>query len=218
MRQCAGVDRVASGTAGVGAHLKRAQLTSRCALRRKRTGGLTIEKSLARNVAVMALRGRAARGALSASRSYAVVVRLLLAQVAAGRPSWVVPVAANRAFGSVGAVRGFLWGGCEKNVAGGVVRVSFEWGCGDMQGVCSKRACGDESAPKTLAFPTRAPTAGPSNKVVESTNTVAAPVSGARVAALGVFPVLQLVALVPRSVNDVPLLHASVLLMLMDST
>ena len=96
-------------------------------------------------------------------------------------------------------------------MAGGVVRVSFEWGCGDMQGVCSKRACGDESAPKTLAFPTRAPTAGPSNKVVESTNTVAAPVSGARVAALGVVPVLQLVALVPRSVNDVPLLHASVL-------
>ena len=40
---------------------------------------------------------------------------------------------------------------------------------------------------------------------------VAAPVSGARVAALGVVPVLQLVALVPRSVNDVPLLHASVL-------
>ena len=59
----------------------------------------------------------------------------------------------------------------EERGAGGVVRVSFEWGCGDMQGVCSKRACGDESAPKTLAFPTpRAPTAGPSNKVVESTN------------------------------------------------
>ena len=95
--------------------------------------------------------------------------------------------------------------------------MSFEWGCGDMQGVCSKHACGDESAPKTRAFPTRAPTAGPS-KVVESTNTVAAPVSGARVAALGVFPVLQLVALVPRSVNDLPLLHASVLLMLMGST
>jgi hypothetical protein len=84
-----------------------------------------------------------------------------------------------------------------------------------MQGVCSKRACGDESAPKILAFPT--PTAAPS-KVVESTNTVAAPVSGARVAALGVFPVLQLVALIPRSVNDLPLLHASVLLMLMGST
>ena len=77
--------RVAGGTAGVGAHLKRAQLTSRRALRRKRTG-LTIEKSLARNVTVLALRGRAARGALSASRSYAVVVRLL-AQAAAGCPS-----------------------------------------------------------------------------------------------------------------------------------
>ena len=70
----------------VGAHLKRAQLTSRRALRRKRTGGLTIEKSLARNVTVLALRGRAACGALSASRSYAVVVRLL-AQAAAGCPS-----------------------------------------------------------------------------------------------------------------------------------